>query len=295
MTLDRFCGSQRRIRSRAVRAIPAGPASRWTRRRREVFSTWVPDATPSARPRPRRLRLPTCDVIVGAANLAESIRRYGHLAAQLDPLGSPPLGDPSLSPQAHGITDDDLKRLPASLVGGPVAETSAQRLRGHREAAARLLLDHRLRLSRTCSSPRSASGCATPPNRAASCRRWIRASAEALLDRITQVDVFERFLQRTFPGKTRFSIEGLDMLVPMLDEIMGGAAGTGTRHMVIGMAHRGRLNVLAHVLHKPYAQILAEFKDPIAVQMLRLDLGWMGDVKYHAGAHHGSAGGPACS
>ena len=54
--------------------------------------------------------------------------------------------------------------------------------------------------------------------------------------------------------------------------------------MLIGMAHRGRLNVLAHVLNKPYAQILAEFKDPIAVQTLRLDLGWMGDVKYHAGA-----------
>src|SRR5688572_967275 len=64
-------------------------------------------------------------VIVGAANLVESIRRYGHLAAQLDPLGSAPVGDPSLSPRAHGITDDDLKRLPASLVGGPVAEASA--------------------------------------------------------------------------------------------------------------------------------------------------------------------------
>ena len=103
------------------------------------------------------------------------------------------------------------------------------------------------------------------PSRAASCRRWIRASAEALLDRITQVEVFERFLHRTFPGKTRFSIEGLDMLVPILDEIMiCGAADTGARHTMIGMAHRGRLNVLAHILEKPYAQILAEFKDPVA-------------------------------
>src|SRR5690606_36999216 len=64
-------------------------------------------------------------VIVGAANLVESIRRYGHLAARLDPLGSTPIGDPSLSPRSHGLTDDDLRRLPASLVGGPVAETSA--------------------------------------------------------------------------------------------------------------------------------------------------------------------------
>ena len=73
-------------------------------------------------------------------------------------------------------------------------------------------------------------------------------SAEALLDRITQVEVFERFLHRTFPGKTRFSIEGLDMMVPILDEIICGAADSGARHAMIGMAHRGRLNVLAHIL-----------------------------------------------
>ncbi len=74
------------------------------------------------------------------------------------------------------------------------------------------------------------------------------------------------------------------MLVPVLDEIICGAADRGTRHTMIGMAHRGRLNVLAHVLQKPYAQILAEFKDPVSAPDLRVDQGWMGDVKYHAGA-----------
>ena len=74
------------------------------------------------------------------------------------------------------------------------------------------------------------------------------ASAEELLDRITQVEVFERFLHRTFPGKTRFSIEGVDMLVPILDAIIAGAASQGARHTIVGMAHRGRLNVLAHIL-----------------------------------------------
>jgi 2-oxoglutarate dehydrogenase E1 component len=64
-------------------------------------------------------------VIVGAANLAESLRRFGHLAARIDPLGATPAGDPSLSPRAHAISDDDLRQLPASLVGGPVAESSA--------------------------------------------------------------------------------------------------------------------------------------------------------------------------
>ena len=129
-------------------------------------------------------------------------------------------------------------------------------------------------------------------------RVWLREAVESgqfrppndpingvdLLDRITQVETFERFLQRTFPGKTRFSIEGLDMMLPILDEIIHDAAEGGVQHVMIAMAHRGRLNVLAHILQKPYTQILAEFKDPIFSKQLRLDLGWMGDVKYHAGA-----------
>ena len=81
-----------------------------------------------------------------------------------------------------------------------------------------------------------------------------------------QVEAFERFLHRTFPAKTRFSIEGLDMMVPILDEIIGDAAEAGVGHVLIGMAHRGRLNVIAHVLNKPYAQILAEFKDPVSAK-----------------------------
>jgi 2-oxoglutarate dehydrogenase E1 component len=249
---------------------------------REIFSAWVPvDAVSSG----AATSAPPADlhVIVGAANLAESIRRYGHLAARIDPLGTPPIGDSTLWPQAHGITDDDLKRLPASLIDGPQSERSANAY----EAI------EKLRRTYCSSTGFDIAQLFVPEERA-----WMRQaaesgrylppmdprSAEALLDRITQVEVFERFLQRTFTGKTRFSIEGLDMLLPMLDEIMVGAAGTGTRHMVVGMAHRGRLNVLAHMLNKPYREILAEFKDPIAVQMLRLDLGWMGDVKYHAGA-----------
>ena len=91
---------------------------------RKAFENWTPEAERSPADVGRRAGVET-RVIVGAANLVESIRRYGHLAAQLDPLGSAPVGDPSLSPRAHGITDDDLKRLPASLVGGPVAESSA--------------------------------------------------------------------------------------------------------------------------------------------------------------------------
>jgi len=247
---------------------------------RAVFEQWVPaDFVDDA----GRTSHADVHVIVGAANLAESIRRYGHLAARLDPLGSAPIGDPSLSPRAHGITDDDLKTLPAALVGGPVAESSSNAY----EAIEKLRRVY-------CSTTGFDYAHIFVPEE----REWLRHAAEsgrflppmdgdgmeALLDRITEVEVFERFLHRTFPGKTRFSIEGVDMLVPVLDELISGAANQGARHTIIGMAHRGRLNVLAHILEKPYAQILAEFKDPVLKQRLRIDLGWMGDVKYHAGA-----------
>jgi len=246
---------------------------------RQVFASWVPaDATEAPGP-------PTTTaihVIVGAANLAESVRRYGHLAARIDPLGSTPPGDPSLSPRAHGITDDDLRSLPATLVGGPASESSANAF----EAIEKLRRVY-------CSTTGFDYAHVFVPEE----RMWLREAAEsgrflppmdaasvrALLDRITQVEVFERFLHRTFPGKTRFSVEGLDMLVPILDEIICGAADRGVRQSIIGMAHRGRLNVLAHVLQKPYTQILAEFKDPVNAAR-RINLGWLGDVKYHAGA-----------
>ena len=247
---------------------------------RKAFETWTPDASAPLSTASAGIDI---RVVVGAANLVESIRRYGHLAARVDPLGSAPPGDPSLSPRAHGITDDDLKRLPASLVGGAVAEASAS---AH-DAVEKLRRIY-------CSTTGFDYAHVFVPEE----RDWLRHAAEsgrflppmdadhtaALLNRITQVDVFERFLHRTFPGKTRFSIEGLDMLVPILDEMICGTAESGTRQTVIGMAHRGRLNVLAHILQKPYAQILAEFKDPVATRTWRIDLGWTGDVKYHAGA-----------
>src|SRR5688572_6958813 len=233
---------------------------------RRVFESWTPsmdapaDGAGSGAPVDTR-------VIVGAANLVESIRRYGHLAAHLDPLGSAPIGDPSLSPRAHGITDDDLKSLPASLVGGPVAESSSN------------AFDAIEKLRRVyCSTTGFDYAHVFVPEE----REWLRSAAEsgrflppmdaestgALLKRITQVEAFERFLHRTFPGKTRFSVEGLDMLVPILDEMLCGAADSGTRQTFIGMAHRGRLNVLAHILQKPYSQILAEFKDPVAARKI---------------------------
>ena len=228
--------------------------------------------------------------IVGAVTLAESIRKYGHLGAQLDPLGTPPWGDPSLAPEAHGITDNDLKGLPASLVGGPLAARAGDAL----EAM------NGLRRVYSSKIGYDLAHIFRPEERA-----WLRQVIEAgtfrapedpvdhveLLDRITQVETFERFLHKAFPGKTRFSIEGVDMLVPVLDEIIADAADAGVRHVLIGMAHRGRLNVLTHVLQKSYAQILSEFKETLGDQPFREDLGWTGDVKYHSGARVSVRGG----
>ena len=256
---------------------------------RRIFEAWTPTDTGSSAAAPAATP-ETLQAAVGTANLAECIRRYGHLAARVDPLGSMPIGDPALSPEAHGLTEANLIRLPASLVGGPVVEGAANAL----DAIEKLRQIY-------CSTTGYDIAHVFVPEE----RVWLREAIEqgrfrpalddksgvALLDRLTQVEVFERFLHRTFPGKTRFSVEGLDMLVPVLDEILCGAADQGIRHTMLGMAHRGRLNVLAHVLDKPYAQILAEFKDPVQMQTWRVDLGWMGDVKYHSGARTEAPGG----
>lgn len=247
---------------------------------RAYFEQWSPPV--EVAPAPESGVDPTA--VMGAVNLAQAIREYGHLAAQLDPLGSAPPGDPALAEAYHGLTADLLRQLPASVIGGPVAEHAANAL----DAVAGLRCIYSATIGYDYDHIREPAE-----------RHWLRHAAEsrrfkpafdssqqiALLEQLTQVEAFERFLQRAFPGKTRFSIEGLDMMVPMLTEIIGAAAHSRIRAFLIGMAHRGRLNVLAHVLRKPYAQILAEFKDPVArVITVSEYLGFTGDVKYHAGA-----------
>src|SRR6187401_2590109 len=233
---------------------------------------------------------PAPHLVVGAVNLAQSIRRYGHLAAEIDPLGSRPMGDPALRPETHEVTEADLRSLPASLFDGPVAE------------GADTMWDvvERLRAIYCSTTGYDIAHIFVPEE-----RKWLSEVIEtaryrapidpidpiALLDRLTDVETFEKFLHRTFPGKTRFSIEGLDMLVPILDEVIAEAAEAGIRNILIGMAHRGRLNVMAHVLNKPYAQILAEFKEPVSGRVFREDMAWTGDVKYHAGARRALKGG----
>jgi 2-oxoglutarate dehydrogenase E1 component len=220
-------------------------------------------------------------------NLAQAIRWYGHLAARLDPLGTPPLDDPSLHLSTYNLTDADLRGIPARVVGGIAAEVVGQQGGSAYEA---------VRYLREIYS--SNIGFDYIQNRNPEERQWLREAAEssrfsplqnpvdrtALLKRLTQVEAFEHFLQRTFVAKTRFSIEGLDMLIPMLDTINIHAVESGMNNILLGMAHRGRLNVLAHILNKPVDQILAEFKDPLQPRLTSSEnSGFSGDVKYHAG------------
>jgi 2-oxoglutarate dehydrogenase E1 component len=270
-------------------------------------------------------RLPVASLLldkaVAVANLAQAIRSYGHLASHLDPLGSPPPGDASLDPASYGLSETDLRSLPARLVTrvaqsqyGPALSGSTHFSSPFDEAANPASpLDEEKSLSFASPSPEHTAYDAIQSLRSIYTgtigydyghvvnpeeRVWLREAAESgffrralspeqrrlLLERLTRVEAFERFLQRIYPGKTRFSIEGEDMLVPILDEMIASAADDGICMVFLGMAHRGRLNVLAHILKKPYDQILAEFKDPGSDASAWHELGWTGDVKYHAGA-----------
>jgi 2-oxoglutarate dehydrogenase E1 component len=221
------------------------------------------------------------------SSLAQAIRWYGVMAAQLDPLGKQPSGDPALELDTYGLSEADLHRLPASLVGGVAGEQAEVQGGSAWEAIQALREIYSGTIGHDHIQVR------VPEE-----RQWLREAAEtrrfstrqesidprALLDRLTQVEAFEQFLQRAFVGKTRFSIEGLDMLVPMLDEVVACAANSGIYNILLGMAHRGRLNVLAHILQKPIEQMLLEFRDPLRRRVLQNEpTGWAGDVKYHAG------------
>ncbi len=260
---------------------------------REFFQTWTPPVSPPRRqadPRPAEPGTQNPHTVVAAVNLAESIRRYGHLAAEIDPLGKRPTGDPALEPATHGVTEAELKAMPASLMHGDIA----------RGRTSMWEVITRLREIYSGSIGYDIAHIFEPDE-----RQWLQESVEscrfhapndpidpvALLNRLTEVEGFERFLHRTFPGKTRFSIEGLDTLVPVLDEVISEAAEAGIRQAFIAMAHRGRLNVMAHVLGKPYEQILAEFKDPVRSSLESEGVRWAGDVKYHLGASRAMEGG----
>ncbi len=220
--------------------------------------------------------------VQAAVSLLKAHRTHGHLAARLDPLGREPEGDPALDPGPLGLTPDVMARIPARILRIQVpGATLADALPHLRETYCGTIayeIEH-------IASHRQ--------------RTWLRAKIEsgefrtpltadeqkALLKRLIEVDALERFMHKAYIGQKQFSIEGLDMTVPMLDELIQLCAGNGGREVVLGMAHRGRLNVLAHNLGRPYDTIFAEFEGASTLEAVTtIPQGGTGDVKYHHGA-----------
>jgi len=231
--------------------------------------------------------------VAASMALVKAFRMHGHLAARLDPLGGEPPGDPALEPErlVPKLTPELQARVPASLlrlyVEGETLADVLPRLRDTYTGTIAYEIEHisdheeRVWLRQAIESGRYR-------------RPLADAERVRLLGRLSQVEGMEHYLRRAFLGQKQFSVEGLDVMIPMLDEAIEIAAGNGAHEVVIGMAHRGRLNVLAHVVGRPYETILREFEGERTIEaVVTSDEGGTGDVKYHLGAQgtHSTAAG----
>ncbi|MBI5608364.1 MAG: 2-oxoglutarate dehydrogenase E1 component, partial [Deltaproteobacteria bacterium] len=208
--------------------------------------------------------------------LVRGYRVRGHVAAHLDPLSEERESHPELELAEYELSEADLDTA-----------FSARTLSGRPTATLREIL---AKLRRTYCGPIGVQFMHIDDNDA---RLWLQGRMESsenqvALDRdrqrqifakLAQAEVFETFLQKKFVGAKRFSLEGGESLIPLLDQAIDAAAKTGVEEIVIGMAHRGRLNVLANLVGKTMAQVFGEFEGNLDPEMA---LG-SGDVKYHLG------------
>ncbi len=223
--------------------------------------------------------------VQAATSLLKAYRTHGHLAARVNPLGGEPKGDPALEPENLNLTPELMARIPASILRiGVEGETLLDSLPRMRDAYCSTIA---YQIEHLASHQQ---------------RMWLREMIETgwhraplsadekrgLLSRLIEVFQFERFLQKAYLGQKMFSIEGLDVTVPMLDEMATLARQNGAEEVVIGMAHRGRLAVLAHNLGRSVESILAEFEGAKALDRVKaitaMPHSGTGDVKYHHGA-----------
>ncbi len=207
--------------------------------------------------------------------LIDAYRRLGHLVADIDPLGLRPL--PALSelePRQHGFDDAELDAAIGDGVEGFPADL------GLRELLTRLRQGYCGTLASECAHVGEAGE-----------REWLYRSLEsgadealppttrqALLARLTAAEALERYLHNRYVGQKRFSLEGAESLIPLLGELIERGGAGGVREIVIGMAHRGRLNVLVNLMGKSPKDLFLEFEGKTA----REGEG-SGDVKYHMG------------
>jgi 2-oxoglutarate decarboxylase len=226
---------------------------------------------------------PSTDVLRAVASgsaLVAAYRTHGHLSANLDPLGTPPVGDTSLDPASYGLTPALMAAVPANVLGVKVPGNT--------------LAEVVPNLQKTYSSTIAYEIEHISNNEQ---RNWLRDAIESgrhrralapdfadrLLSRLTKAETMERYLRKTFIGFKTFSIEGLDAMVPLLEEAISCFADDGIEVAVIGMAHRGRLGTIAHVVNRPYEELLAEFEGSEERGEAEND-DVTGDVKYHHGA-----------
>jgi 2-oxoglutarate dehydrogenase E1 component len=232
--------------------------------------------------------IPNLEKVLKTRELVEELRSYGHLSANVNPLDDDNKDQDVLNLNKFGLTKEDLNAIPASVVW----EEAPTEVQTAWDTVNHLKVMYTSSLAYEFDHVQHAEE-----------RKWLRQMVEKrflhreltnterknLLTRLTEVECFEQFLHKTFVGQKRFSIEGVDMLVPILDQLVRESSRDSVHNIVIGMAHRGRLSVLAHVLEKPYNKILSEFQHSSAKQrdvphaLLETSEGWSGDVKYHLG------------
>ncbi|HEX3465777.1 MAG TPA: multifunctional oxoglutarate decarboxylase/oxoglutarate dehydrogenase thiamine pyrophosphate-binding subunit/dihydrolipoyllysine-residue succinyltransferase subunit [Candidatus Elarobacter sp.] len=221
--------------------------------------------------------------IAAGMAIVSAYRRHGHLGASLDPLGTEPPSDPSLDPATFGLTPAMMQAIPASVLNVKLpGRTLADVLPKLRETYSSTIAYEIEHISNTQQ------------------REWLRDYIETgkhkvpltpqrrvqVLNRLTKVETMERYFRKQFMSQKTFSIEGLDVMVPMLEETISMLAEDGTKTVVLGMAHRGRLSTIAHVVNRPYEELLAEFESAsMRNESPGADDDVTGDVKYHHGAH----------
>lgn len=228
--------------------------------------------------------------VTATIKLVEAIRRYGHLAANIYPVGRKKNRHTKLiEPESFGLTEQDLNKIPATLIW----ETPPIQI----ETAWDIINMLKQCYSNTISFEYDHVNHHKE-------RKWLQEQIESgdylvsfseskkrnLLKHLLEVEGFEHFLGKTFVAQKRFSIEGLDVMVPMLNLLVQHSLYDETENVLIGMAHRGRLSVLTHILGKPFDLLFSEFQHAQNKALLPISnthsitYGWTGDVKYHFGA-----------
>lgn len=215
-----------------------------------------------------------------AASVLQLIRAYrvrGHLQADVNPLGSTWEPHAELDPSTYGLTIWDLDReFPTGGLGGEETLPLRDILDILRRTYTRKIGIEFMHIS----SPEEKRWLTDRIEPSGSEYAVDREAMMRMLQKLNAAEAFETFLHTKYIGHKRFSLEGSETIIPMLDQILSHAAERGVNQVVMGMAHRGRLNVLANIMNKPYEVIFSEFEgniDPNTTQ-------GSGDVKYHLGS-----------